>query len=217
MKHPVLSLLIAAATLVSSLTAQSQTWSGNRVEILDPTFGYNSDNTYFSRADAVQDRARLRLTIGDEWSSDFQVGYYFYADGTWTSNFTLDGNGNGYFRNSLAIGNTNPGSYMLAVAGKIAADGEVRVFNIGTTNFPDYVFDKDYPLPSLEETEKYVKENHHLPEVPSAAEVEKNGMSLNEMNVILLKKVEELTLHLIEMKKENELLKARMDKMECKK
>jgi hypothetical protein len=123
----------------------------------------------------------------------------------------IDGNGN------VGIGTNTPGSYMLAVAGKIAADGEVRVFNIGTTTFPDYVFDKDYQLPSLEETEKYVKENHHLPEVPSAAEVQKNGMSLNEMNVILLKKVEELTLHLIEMKKENELLKARIDKMEGKK
>jgi hypothetical protein len=80
------------------------------------------------------------------------------------------------------------------------------VFTNGSA-FPDYVFDPSYKLPTLEETEKYVKENHHLPEVPSAAEIEKEGMSLNGMNVILLKKVEELTLHLIEMKKEIEELK----------
>jgi hypothetical protein len=130
----------------------------------------------------------------------------------------IDGSG------KVSIGTTNPGSYMLAVAGKVAAVGEVRLFGIGTTNFPDYVFDKDYQLPSLEETEKYVKENHHLPEVPSAAEIEKDGMSLNEMNVILLKKVEEITLLLIQQEKrikavqeENHSLKTRLDQIENKK
>jgi hypothetical protein len=83
------------------------------------------------------------------------------------------------------------------------------------------VFDPSYKLRSLEETEKYVKENHHLPEVPSAAEIAKEGMSLNGMSKILLKKVEELTLHLIEMKKEvieikkeNEELRGRLEKIE---
>jgi hypothetical protein len=107
---------------------------------------------------------------------------------------------------NVGIGTTAPGSYKLAVAGSIGAWGEVRVFTNGSA-FPDYVFDPSYKLPTLEETEKYVKENRHLPEVPSAAEIEKEGMSLNGMNVILLKKVEELTLHLIEMKKEIEELK----------
>jgi hypothetical protein len=106
--------------------------------------------------------------------------------------------------------------YKLAVAGSIGAWGEVRVFANGSA-FPDYVFDPSYKLPTLEETEKYVKENRHLPEVPSAAEIEKEGMSLNGMNVILLKKVEELTLHLIDMKKENSELKTRIDKLEKKK
>ncbi|MBS1508042.1 MAG: hypothetical protein JSS79_15485 [Bacteroidetes bacterium] len=117
---------------------------------------------------------------------------------------------------NVGIGTATTGSYRLAVAGKIAAAGEVRVFNTGTTSFPDYVFAPDYKLPTLEETEKYVQENHHLPDVPSAAEVEKDGMSLNDMNVILLKKVEELTLHLIEMKKQNEELKLRIGNLEKK-
>ena len=113
---------------------------------------------------------------------------------------------------NVGIGTTTPGSYKLAVAGKIAATGEVKVFVDGTTTFPDYVFDPSYTLPTLEETEKYVKENHHLPEVPTAAEIAKEGMSLNEMNIILLKKVEELTLHLIEMKREIKELKENQKK-----
>ncbi len=124
---------------------------------------------------------------------------------------------------NLGIGTTTPGSYKLAVAGKIAANEEVRVFAAGTTAFPDYVFDPTYVLPNLEETEKYVKENRHLPEVPSAMEIESEGMSLNGMSVILLKKVEELTLYMIEMKKkttalqnENDELKTRINKLEKK-
>ena len=117
---------------------------------------------------------------------------------------------------NVAIGTTNPGSYKLAVAGKIAATGEVRVFTAGTTIFPDYVFDPSYQLPSLEETEKYVKENRHLPEVPSAKEMERDGISLNEMNITLLKKVEELTLYMIEMKKENDAMKTRLEILEKK-
>ncbi|MFM7855404.1 MAG: beta strand repeat-containing protein, partial [Flammeovirgaceae bacterium] len=88
---------------------------------------------------------------------------------------------------------------------------------------PDYVFEKDYNLMSLEETKAYIDANKHLPEVPSAKEMEKNGVQLGEMNLLLLKKVEELTLHLIEqnkkldeMKKENEaqneLIKSLLDK-----
>ena len=91
------------------------------------------------------------------------------------------------------------------------------MFTDGTTSFPDYVFAPDYKLPSLEEIEKYVKENSHLPEVPSAKEIEKDGMSLNEMNVILLKKVEELTLYMIEMKKENEEMKNEIKELQQRK
>jgi len=118
---------------------------------------------------------------------------------------------------NVGIGtNSFGGLYRLYVAGKIAAWEEIKVFTNGSS-FPDYVFDANYKLRSLEDTETYIKENHHLPEVPSAAEIAKDGMSLNGMSEILLKKVEELTLHLIEMKKENEELKKRLEKLENKK
>lgn len=68
---------------------------------------------------------------------------------------------------------------------------------------PDYVFEADYDLRTLEESKEYISLNKHLPEIPSAKEMETNGVNLVEMNMSLLKKVEELTLHLI---KQNERL-----------
>jgi hypothetical protein len=72
---------------------------------------------------------------------------------------------------------------------------------------PDYVFEPTYGLKPLAEIETYIKANKHLPEVPSAKEMEANGINVSEMNMLLLKKVEELTLYVIELKKEVEELK----------
>jgi len=87
-------------------------------------------------------------------------------------------------------------------------DGALRCkeVKITLTGWPDYVLDKDYNLMPLKELEKFITENNHLPEVPSAAEVEENGVQLGEMNAILLKKIEELTLYIITLQKQiNEL------------
>jgi hypothetical protein len=110
---------------------------------------------------------------------------------------------------SVGIGTTDPGSFKLAVNGKTWST-EVQV---AVTRPPDYVFEPTYDLKPLSEIETYIKENKHLPEVPSAKEMEKNGVQLGEMNMLLLKKVEELTLYVIEhqkqitdLKKTNDLL-----------
>lgn len=89
----------------------------------------------------------------------------------------------------------------LTVKGKIHTQ-EVRVDMSGPL-VPDYVFAEDYNLKSLEDVENYIKENKHLPEIPSAKEIETNGLMLAEMNMNLLKKVEELTLYMIEQQKKN--------------
>src|SRR5690606_7391977 len=81
---------------------------------------------------------------------------------------------------------------------------EVRV---NMNNWSDYVFEDDYDLPSLSEVERYIKKYKHLPEVPSASEVMENGIQLGEMNAILLKKIEELTLHMIAQEKELQKLR----------
>ncbi len=98
---------------------------------------------------------------------------------------------------NVGIGTTNPDS-KLAVNGTIHSK-EVRV---DLSGWPDYVFEPTYNLKPLSELEAYIKENKHLPEVPAASEVEKNGVHLGEMNKLLMRKVEELTLYLIEKDKQ---------------
>jgi hypothetical protein len=96
---------------------------------------------------------------------------------------------------NVGIGTTTPDA-ALTVKGDIHTR-EVRVDMTGAVG-PDYVFEKNYNLLPLSQLKSYVNQNKHLPEVPSAKEMEENGLNLKEMNLILLKKVEELTLHLIE-------------------
>ncbi|RZK26491.1 MAG: hypothetical protein EOO43_02670 [Flavobacterium sp.] len=97
---------------------------------------------------------------------------------------------------NVGIGTSTP-KEKLSVNGKIRAH-EVKV---ESANWPDYVFEDTYKPKTLPEIERFIKVNRHLPEVPSAKEVERNGIELGEMNKILLKKIEELTLLLIEQNK----------------
>jgi len=114
-----------------------------------------------------------------------------YHGGTWRLIVNQDG--------KVGIGTMDPDK-ALTVKGtihthEVLVDADSRVV-------PDYVFEKDYNLLSLPELEIYINQNKHLPEVPSAKEMEANGLHLKEMNLLLLKKVEELTLHLIEQQKQ---------------
>lgn len=95
---------------------------------------------------------------------------------------------------------TNPNNYKLAVNGKIGAK-EVQVENTSST-WADHVFKPDYELLSLEEVESFVRTNGHLPEIPSKKDIEKYGHKLGEMDVRLLTKIEEITLYLLELKKQ---------------
>ena len=109
---------------------------------------------------------------------------------------TITGTGN------VGIGTTAPVE-KLTVSGKIKAN-EIRVDGAGA---PDYVFEEDYKVETLETLEAYIKINKHLPEIPSAKEQERDGMAVGEMNRLLLKKIEEITLLLIGQDKEIKALK----------
>jgi len=90
-------------------------------------------------------------------------------------------------------------------------NGKIKTKEIQVTlrDWPDFVFSKEYQLPTLKEVEQFITENQHLPNVPSAAEVEKNGVDLGEMNATLLKKVEELTLYILDLQKQIDELKTK--------
>lgn len=98
---------------------------------------------------------------------------------------------------NVGIGTTDPGIYKLAVEGRIGA----RSIKVTSASWADFVFDEAYSLMSLSKVEAYIESNKHLPEIPSAEQVKENGFVLEEMDALLLQKIEELTLHLIAQEK----------------
>lgn len=126
-------------------------------------------------------------------------------------------NGNTQLMRIAANGNITigtaltPSTYKLAVGGKIIAE-ELKVQL--QAQWPDYVFVKDYKLPTLAEVEKYIQEKGHLSNVPSASEIEKNGFEVGEMARIQQQKIEELNLYIIELNKINEKQNKKIDQLD---
>jgi len=138
-----------------------------------------------------------------EWDQPLQR-LSFYSGRNLSMSIKSNGN--------VGIGTTNPQA-KLAVNGLIAAE-EISV--VPDVQFPDYVFDDDYQKMSLEKLMSFIQENNHLPEIPSAAEVEENGLDLGTFSVLLLKKIEELTLHVIDEHNNNMILSSKLVELEKK-
>ncbi len=134
-----------------------------------------------------------------------------------------------FLNGNVGIGVESPAA-KLHVDGKILCSGEIEVADLNTNTInvnslnakdiqmdmhgaADYVFDENYNLKSLSEVESYVNEHKHLPGMPSAAEMDANGVSVSKMSNLLLEKVEELTLHMIQLEKENAALKAKVESL----
>jgi len=143
----------------------------------------------------------------------------------WDSNerrlvFSTQNNDSSIFDNTMSLEDGKvgigiasvPSDYKLAVAGKIITE-EIKV-KLQSSGWPDYVFAKDYDLMSVEEVETYIKKNGHLPKMPSAKEVEKEGVLLGEMNKKLLEKIEELTLYTIAQEKKIQQQNKKIKKLE---
>jgi len=114
-----------------------------------------------------------------------------------------------YFdKGKVGIGTVNTTPYALAVKGSIITD-EVMVKHYDM--WPDFVFNPGFSLKPLAEVEQYISENNHLPDVPSAKEVDENGFAVGEMNAILLQKIEELTLYIIDQEKRLQMQQQQID------
>lgn len=108
---------------------------------------------------------------------------------------------------NVGIGTKYP-AHKLTVAGSVGIDGSVRAHELNARSdvWPDYVFRKDYNLPSLEYLEEYIRDHGKLPKIPSESQVLKEGISLKDNSILLLEKVEELTLLMIKMEERIEKL-----------
>lgn len=137
------------------------------------------------------------LNVGGSLNAtDVYVGNQPYRASLWEtagSNIVFP-----YSDGIVGIGVAALADHKLAVGGKIIT---TEIVTKQRAQWPDYVFDPTYKLRSLESLQKYIDTHHHLPEVPSATEVEEEGIDLAQVNAALLKKIEELNLYLIDLNK----------------
>lgn len=110
-------------------------------------------------------------------------------------------------------GDLMPGDYKLYVCGGILSEKVVVKLK---EDWADYVFDTDYELTPLSEVEQFIKENKHLPNVPSAKEIKETGLDMEKIQTVQMQKIEELTLYMIEMQKQNEKLQQKVVELEQK-
>ncbi|SUJ02445.1 Uncharacterised protein [Sphingobacterium spiritivorum] len=157
--------------------------------------GFDNPKLLFS----YRNKAKHWAIGGGHASTSFSIwedgGDGVYGSGFGNARFTILPEGN------VGIGTDVP-TEKLSVKGNIRA----KEIKVETANWPDYVFEEEYKLTPLTEVETFIKANKHLPDVPSAKEIDEEGLSLGEMNKLMMKKIEELTLYLIEKGKQQQIL-----------
>lgn len=159
----------------------------------------SSDLIWLAKYTARQEITDLRINIGDnpDTGDRLVVGTTHWSTKYFYEWFIVRSDGN------VGIGVAQPSS-KLDVNGKIKATTldvagtiNAREVNITVDAGADFVFNRDYNLKPLSELESFVKENRHLPDIPSEKQMQENGLNLNEMQIKLLQKIEELTLYVI--------------------
>ena len=203
------------ATIVGNIYGVSRISNNNYAtySYLDLPY-YNSYGWTFFTPNAAATAGLKRFEVGngaDMVNSTFSNSNLLVSDGkvgvgTATPTEKLDVNGNIYTNGKILIGQANTAAvapYALAVNGTAIFTKAIVKLN---ANWPDYVFQQDYKLPGLKELESYLVKNKHLPDMPSAAETMKNGIDLGDNQAQLLKKIEELTLYMIDLNKKVEAL-----------
>ncbi len=200
--------------------AGANNFFGGNVDIGTGNAGFIFKPTTAPSSDVGGSTLASIITTSGTSASSFHVGFeipsndandgFFVStdsnqDGT-VDTVALKINANGF----VGIGTTSPDN-RLDVKGTIRAE-EVKV----ETGWSDFIFNEDYVLPSLSEVESYIKDNKHLPDIPSAREVKQEGLAMSEMMTKQMQKIEELTLYLIQLEKKNAELEARLAAIEDK-
>lgn len=234
--------LLALAVFISSVSF-SQTVYLNTDAILINTYTSDGSKLQVTGASSFNGAVRFQGLTGNSNSNKVLVaddnGWVFYRNlSTLQGNagWTMSGNaGSSEVTNFIGttdnqpvvfrtnntetmriLANGNIGVGISSPTSKFEVNGIIRAKKVIVTQstWPDYVFETSYKLPSLESVSSFIKANKHLPEMPSASAIEKDGQDVGDIQKLLLKKVEELTLYVIEQQKEIQLLKERNEKLE---
>lgn len=219
MKTQFIGLLIA--TGLSTFASAQNVWEGTQI----PTTSLYGKVGIGTNSPA----ARLHVGVGNSGSS--------FTKGMIINNYAGLGSTNGYLLSiteEQAISPPQPATLLFAVdryqtiipnklrIGSLAANGAYANYKLSVdgdmiakrcviqvNSWADFVFQKNYTLPSLQEVERYISKNQHLPGIPGEQEVLEKGVEVGEMNALLLQKVEELTLYVIQLQKEIDGLKSK--------
>ena len=113
------------------------------------------------------------------------------------------------YTDDIGVGTSNPVTE-LTVNGIITCEEVDVIVDV----FPDHVFDEDHEMMSLHDLEQYIQQHNRLPKMPSEKEVLENGLGLGKLSIILTEKIEEITLHLIQLNKENEALRKKVEQLD---
>jgi hypothetical protein len=172
---------------IGSGTASGIYLEGDRIHLMSAPYGSSgSEITYSS---VVVHEGKIGIGNGNA---------------IYTPSEALDVRGNSYISGNVGIGTHDMGEgFKLRVNGKIHCTEIVVTSSLSRGDddgeeWPDYVFAEDYELRSLTDLSSYIQENKRLPEIPSAAEVAEKGVNLLEINTLLLKKMEEMTLYILQ-------------------
>lgn len=206
-------------------------YNGNNNVFIGDSSGYESENgsnnTYLGYYSGLNSQGSNNIFLGNKAGMNELASNKLYIQNSDSANPLIWGDfaqnllkfngkvgiGYGFGNFPTTAGSVNVSNYNLFVKGGILTE-EVRVNLQG--DWADYVFDKNYNLKPLEEVETFIKENGHLENVPSAKQVKEEGIELGEITKIQQEKIEELTLYLIELNKENKVLQKKLLELEEK-
>jgi hypothetical protein len=222
------SLILALTFVLLAGFSQAQwTTSGNNIYNTNTGYvgiGNNTPTTILDAGKAMTEPTISVRNLGGSGGASFRM-FDQNSGAEWK--FKAVGNGSFKIRDNanamdviIIEANSSPNTIYINAEGnlgigtnvpaeKLSVNGNIKCkqVEVTLTGWSDFVFDDTYDLMPLAELEKYINTNNHLPDVPSAEEVLTQGANLGEMDAILLQKIEELTLYMIELKKENEQLK----------